>query len=148
MLRLASEILFAALRAEVIGSAITMERLAGGHGLLLIDHHPARRILNLIFNLAGVGRQSRFAARWSSDLLLPWLLWRRLRIGSQSALGIHKERSRSDDSLAFNEAPHDLDTVRKLPSGFDLPRFKHPLATLHEYVLLASRVNQRIQGNG
>src|SRR5438270_1594260 len=122
MLWIASEILLAALRTEVIGSAITMERVSSGDGLGGIDHHAA----GWIFNLAGLDGQPRFAARWWCDLLLRLLLWRRLSAGSQSALRIHKERSRGDHALAFIQAPHDLDTVRKPPPGFDLPGFKNP----------------------
>src|SRR5207302_1011839 len=144
MLWVASEILLAALRTEVIGSAITMERVSSGDGLGGIDHHAA----GWIFNLAGLDGQPRLAARWWCDLLLRLLLWRRLSAGSQSALRIHKERSCGDHALAFIQAPHDLDTVRKPPPGFDLAGFKHPLATLYEHALLASRVNQCIQGHG
>src|SRR5437879_11235874 len=144
MLWLASEIPLAALRAEVIGSAIAMERVAGSDGLRRVDHHAARRI----FHLAGVDGQPRSAARLWRDLVVLLLLWRRLNVRSQPALRIHQERSCGDHALTFSEAPHDLDTVGKPPPGFDLPGFKHPLAALYEHALLASRVNQRIQGHG
>src|SRR6266566_2400085 len=143
MLWLASEILFAALRTEVVGSAITIERVSSRYRLGPIDHHTARRI----FNLAGLHCQSCLAApRWY-DLFVRLWLWRRLRVGSQTALGIHKERSRTDDTLAFLEAAHNLDAVREPPPGFDPAGFKDPLAALHEYALLASRVDQSIQGH-
>src|SRR5207253_5531190 len=89
MLWLASEIPLAALRAEVIGSAIAMERVAGSDGLRRVDHHAARRI----FHLAGVDGQPRSAARLWRDLVVLLLLWRRLNVRSQPALRRSEEHT-------------------------------------------------------
>src|SRR5438309_6833060 len=104
MLWLASEIPLAALRAEVIGSAIAMERVAGSDGLRRVDHDAARRI----FDLAGVDGEPRAAARLWRDLVVLLLIWGRLNVLSQVPLRIHKERSCREHALAYSEALPDL----------------------------------------
>src|SRR5947209_19230091 len=101
MLWLASEIPLAALRAEVIGSAIAMERVAGSDGLRRVDHHAARRI----FHLAGVDGQPRSAARLWRDRLVLLLLWRRLNVRCQPALRIHERRSFGAPARALSASP-------------------------------------------